>query len=191
MEESAGSACGVSVTSEPGAPSAEQVERLNQLAEPEARRELARCCGAGRWVEAMLAARPFAGPSALVGRASEVWAGLEAHDFLEAFSHHPEIGADLGELRRRFAGTASLSEAEQSGAAGADERTLRELAAKNRAYRERFGYTFIVCATGKSAGEMLAILEQRLDGPPDAELRLAAAEQAKITRLRLQRICSS
>jgi 2-oxo-4-hydroxy-4-carboxy-5-ureidoimidazoline decarboxylase len=179
------------VTSEPRAPSAAAVERLNQLAERDARRELERCCGASRWVEAMLGSRPFASPAALLSRADAIWQGLEARDFLEAFSHHPEIGADLGELRRRFAGTAALSESEQAGAAAADEATLRALAAQNRAYRERYGYTFIVCATGKSAGEMLNILEQRLGGAPDAELALAAAEQAKITILRLEKICST
>ena len=172
------------------APSAAAVERLNQLSEPGARSALTRCCGAARWVEGMLAARPFASPSALLARADAVWSALEAADFLEAFSHHPEIGADLAELRRRFAGTATLSEAEQAGAASASEATLLALREQNRAYRERFGYSFIVCATGKSAAEMLAILQQRLANAPAAELELAAAEQAKITRLRLEKIDS-
>lgn len=162
--------------------------QLNELTEAEARPLLTRCCGSSRWVDAMLAARPFASPSALLERAEAAWQGLEARDFLEAFSHHPEIGADLGELRRRFAGTAALSEAEQAGALGASEATLRALADGNRAYRERFGYTFIVCATGKSADEMLALLEQRLPAAPEAELRVAAAEQAKITQLRLRKL---
>ena len=176
---------------EPLAPSSAAVERFNRLSEAEARRALERCCGAKRWVDGMLAARPFASGSALFDRADAIWRELEAPDFLEAFSHHPEIGADLGELRRRFAATAALSEAEQAGASDASEATLRDLADRNRRYRERFGYTFIVCATGKSAHEMLAILEQRLQGAPDRELGVAAAEQAKITRLRLAKICSA
>jgi 2-oxo-4-hydroxy-4-carboxy-5-ureidoimidazoline decarboxylase len=176
---------------EPQAPDVEAVARLNRLSDAEARHALERCCGAARWVDGMLASRPFASPSALLSRADAVWSELEAPDFLEAFSHHPAIGAELGELRRRFAGTAALSESEQAGASGASEATLLRLAEQNRVYRERFGYTFIVCATGKTAQEMLEILEQRLPGTPDAELRLAAAEQAKITRLRLEKICSA
>jgi len=169
-------------------PSAEAVERLNQLAEPDARQTLQRCCGASRWVDGMLVARPFASPGALLSRADAVWSRLEAADFLEAFAHHPEIGADLSELRKRFASTAALSESEQAGAANASEATLLELRRHNRAYRERFGYSFIVCATGKSAAEMLELLQQRLGSEPDAELKLAAAEQAKITRLRLEQL---
>jgi 2-oxo-4-hydroxy-4-carboxy-5-ureidoimidazoline decarboxylase len=169
-------------------PSAEAVERLNQLPEPEARQALQRCCGASRWVDGMLVARPFASPGALLSRAEAVWSRLKAPDFLEAFAHHPEIGGDLNELRRRFPSTATLSESEQAGAANASEATLLELRRQNRSYRERFGYSFIVCATGKSAAEMLELLQQRLTGEPDAELKLAAAEQAKITRLRLEKI---
>lgn len=176
---------------EPDAPSAETVERLNRLAPADARGVLARCCGASRWVEGMLAARPFASASALFARAEAVWSALEPRDYLEAFSHHPEIGQSLDELRRRFAGTATLSEAEQAGAKDASEQTLVALAQGNRAYRERFGYTFIVCATGKSAAEMLAILRERLASEPELELRAAAAEQAKITRLRLEKIALS
>ncbi len=176
---------------EPLAPSAAAVERLNRLTDAEARQALERCCGATRWVEAMLAGRPFASASALLDLARDVWNRLEARDFLEAFGHHPEIGADLGELRRRFAATAALSESEQAGAAGAGAETLRALAGQNRVYRERFGYQVMVCASGKSAAEMLAILEERLNNAPDRELRSAAAEQAKITHLRLEKICQA
>jgi 2-oxo-4-hydroxy-4-carboxy-5-ureidoimidazoline decarboxylase len=108
---------------------------------------------------------------------------------LEAFSHHPEIGADSNELRRRFAGTADLAQNEQAGASGASDETLQALRELNRAYRERFGYSFIVCATGKSAAQMLAILQQRLGSTPQDELVTAAAEQAQITHLRLEKIC--
>jgi len=163
-------------------------ERLNRLDEVAARQALERCCGSSRWVAGMLAARPFSSQTALLQCAEEVWSHCHASDFLEAFSHHPEIGADLDELRRRFAGTAQLSEAEQAKVAGASEATLLALRQHNRTYRERFGYSFIVCATGKTAEEMLAILESRLSAPPDAELALAAAEQAKITRLRLEKL---
>jgi 2-oxo-4-hydroxy-4-carboxy-5-ureidoimidazoline decarboxylase len=139
----------------------------------------------------MLRARPFDSPRALLSLAGEAWNRLEARDFLEAFSHHPEIGADLAELQKKFASTAELSLGEQTGASGASEETLLALRAGNRAYRERFGYSFIVCATGKSALQMLALLEQRLPNPADTELDIAAAEQAKITRLRLEKLETS
>jgi 2-oxo-4-hydroxy-4-carboxy-5-ureidoimidazoline decarboxylase len=180
----------VSVTAEATLPSASALERLNGLPEAEARLALTRCCAAARWVDGMLEARPFASASALHAEADAIWSALEPSDFLEAFSHHPEIGADLNELRRRFAGTADLSQNEQAGAAGASDETLLALRELNRAYRERFGYGFIVCATGKSAQEMLAILRHRLENSPDSELPLAAAQQAQITHLRLEKICS-
>jgi 2-oxo-4-hydroxy-4-carboxy-5-ureidoimidazoline decarboxylase len=161
--------------------------RLNALPELEARELLTRCCGATRWVDAMLSARPFASTAALHAEADAAWARLEARDYLEAFSHHPEIGADLDELRRRFTGTAALSRGEQAGAASASAATLLALREQNREYRERFGYSFIVCATGKTADEMLALLRGRLQNAPAEELTIAAAEQAKITHLRLEK----
>ncbi len=162
--------------------------RLNALPEPEARLALERCCGAARWVQGMLAGRPYESAQALLRRADAVWSTLGANDYLEAFSHHPEIGAGVAELRQKFAATAELSQREQAGAAGASDATLHALGRQNRAYRERFGYLFIVCASGKSAHEMLALLEARLDHAPEAELAIAAAEQAKITRLRLEQL---
>jgi allantoicase len=174
--------------SEPARPSADAVERLNALPEADARDVLARCCGAARWVDSMLAARPFGSPRALLLRAKDAWRSLQARDYLEAFSHHPEIGADLSELRRKFASTADLSQSEQAGAAGASDATLHALRRQNQAYRERFGYAFIVCATGKSAEEMLTLLEQRLQNSPEHEIGIAADEQAKITQLRLEKI---
>jgi allantoicase len=175
-------------SAEPTRPSSQAVERLNSMLEADALELLQRCCGSRRWVEAMLAARPFESASDLLGRAERAWRTLATNDYLEAFAHHPEIGADLGELRRRFASTATLAETEQAGTAGADEATLTALRAQNQAYRARFGYVFIVCASGKSAREMLSLLEARLHHPPELEIGVAAAEQAKITRLRLEKI---
>jgi len=169
-------------------PSAGVLAWLNALPLSEARPVLQRCCGAARWVEGMLRSRPFTSASELFERADKVWLELEAPDFLEAFSHHPEIGQNLDELRRKFAATAELSLGEQAGAAGASEATLEALRRQNGAYRARFGYSFIVCATGRTAGEMLGLLEGRLHNAPDVELGIAAAEQAKITRLRLEKL---
>ena len=161
---------------------------LNALSREAASHALTRCCGATRWVQGMLARLPFASATALFAAAIEIWAQLGPEDYREAFSHHPEIGSNLEELRQKFAHTASWSEAEQSSAMSASEATLRALRDGNQAYRERFGYSFIVCATGKSAEEMLALLQARLKHAPDLELGIAAAEQAKITHLRLEKL---
>lgn len=163
-------------------------ELLNAAPEAAARSMLVRCCGATRWVDAMLGRRPFASDDALLGAADEVWSTMSEADVLEAFGHHPEIGASLDALREKFASTASWSAGEQSSVAAADEATLVALQRGNLRYRERFGFIFIVCATGKSAAQMLELLHARLPNDRDAELRIAAAEQAKITRLRLAKL---
>jgi 2-oxo-4-hydroxy-4-carboxy-5-ureidoimidazoline decarboxylase len=161
---------------------------LNALSLAEATEALTRCCGAGRWVEGMLARRPFASRAELFRAAEEAWAQLGAEDYFEAFAHHPEIGANATELRLKFGSTADWASAEQSGAVGASEATLLALQAGNAAYRARFGYSFIVCATGKSAQQMLELLRARLNNTAEAELVIAAAEQAKITHLRLEKL---
>jgi 2-oxo-4-hydroxy-4-carboxy-5-ureidoimidazoline decarboxylase len=132
----------------------------------------------------MLARRPFGSQAALLSAARDEWFSLAREDWLEAFSHHPKIG-DREALRERFAGTRHLSEREQSGVNGASDSVLEALAAGNHAYEKKFGHIFIVCATGKSATEMLGLLRSRLGNDPDVELRIAAAEQAKITEIRL------
>src|SRR5205085_9973807 len=101
--------------------------------------------------------------------------------------HHPRIG-DREALRRRFAATAAWAGEEQRGARAAGEETLTALAAANQAYEQKFGYIFIVCATGRSADEMLAILGRRLEADPARELETAAREQRAITRLRLEKL---
>jgi 2-oxo-4-hydroxy-4-carboxy-5-ureidoimidazoline decarboxylase len=159
---------------------------LNGQTAEEAAASLARCCGSRRWVEAMLAQRPFAEDAAVLAAADEIWHGLEPEDWLEAFSHHPRIGDR--QLRRTRPGTAEWARQEQAAAATAEASTLERLAAGNRAYETRFGHVFLICATGKSAAEMLAALERRLLNSPDEELRGAAEEQRKITRLRLEKL---
>jgi 2-oxo-4-hydroxy-4-carboxy-5-ureidoimidazoline decarboxylase len=108
-------------------------------------------------------------------------------DWREAFTHHPRIG-DVSKLREKFASTATWSSQEQKGVSGASEETIQALAQGNRAYEEKFGFIFLVCATGKSAEEMLALLRERMPNDAAAELRIAAGEQAKITRIRLEKL---
>ena len=160
---------------------------LNMLPVEEAEAVFLRCCGAMPWARQMTARRPFADPAALFAAADEIGAGLSRDDWLEAFAHHPRIG-DLESLRTRFANTRAWAAGEQAGAASASEEVLHALAEGNRVYEERFGYIFIVCATGKSAGEMLGLLHARLPNAPTAELHVAAEEQHKITRLRLEKM---
>ncbi|OGG55537.1 MAG: OHCU decarboxylase [Candidatus Handelsmanbacteria bacterium RIFCSPLOWO2_12_FULL_64_10] len=136
------------------------------------------CCASRAWATAM-AKRTFATREALLAAAEEAWFSLGPSDRLEAFAGHPKIGD------RAAAGSASE---EQSGAREASEETRRVLEAANRRYERKFGFIFIVCATGKSAEEMLDILKSRLENGPDVEMENAAVEQNKITRIRLERI---
>lgn len=158
---------------------------LNELDSTAAAAALRRACGAERWVARMNELRPFPSTGALLDSAEREWQRLGRADYLEAFTHHPQIGEDLEALRSRFSGTLEAAAREQAGVANASERVLLALRDGNRAYRERFGYIFIVCATGKTAEEMLDLLGSRLSAAPADELATAADEQAKITRLRL------
>ncbi|MDQ3804587.1 MAG: 2-oxo-4-hydroxy-4-carboxy-5-ureidoimidazoline decarboxylase [Acidobacteriota bacterium] len=161
--------------------------RLNSLPPREARAELLKCCGSSRWAEGVAARRPFRNIDELLEAADRVWWELTPEDWLEAFRGHPKIGgrgaaAEVSEEARRW------SEREQSGARDASAEVAAALAEGNRAYEEKFGFIFIVCAAGKSAAEMLSLLDARLNNERDAELRLAAEEQRQITRLRLRRL---
>jgi OHCU decarboxylase len=163
---------------------------LNSLPADEARAALANCCAATRWVDEMLARRLFADDAAVFTTAEAVASRLTEADWLEAFAAHPLIG-DVDSLRPKYAATRQLAAGEQSGVAAASDDVLNELAALNRDYAARFGFIFIVFATGKSADEMLAMLKSRINNTREQELKNAAAEQLKITMLRLQRIAVS
>ena len=132
----------------------------------------------------MAAARPFADAGSVAVAGDVIWSALEPADWLEAFAAHPKIGA----ARAGEPGRTGWSDQEQAGVAGAAEETRRRLADANRDYEARFGYIFIVCATGKTADEMLSLLGARLRHDADAELRVAAEEQRTITRLRLNKL---
>ncbi len=140
----------------------------------------------------MVAGRPFFSIDEMLVVADREWFSLGESEWLEAFSHHPKIGeGGIEGLRKKFASTAAWASKEQSGVAAADEQTLHALAAGNEAYEKKFGFIFIVCAMGKSAGEMLALLESRLSNDRQTELQKAAAEQAKITKLRLEKLLNT
>ncbi|MEM9186187.1 MAG: 2-oxo-4-hydroxy-4-carboxy-5-ureidoimidazoline decarboxylase [Planctomycetota bacterium] len=161
--------------------------KLNSLS-PSARREaLARCCQAPAWVDAVAAAAPYRDAEEVMTAARSAAGLLDRDGWLEAFAAHPRIG-DVESLRAKFAGTKAWATGEQRGVAGASEATLERLAQKNAEYLVKFGYQFIVCATGKTADEMLTMLEERLGNGPADELPIASAEQLKITLLRLEKL---
>ena len=177
-----------------GAPSAAglaaaAVGRLDAMLPGEASAALRACCAAPGWVTQMVARRPFGTTAALFAAADEVWRRLGGDEWLAAFRAHPEIGAAEAEAAAGAA-AAAWSAQEQSGVGDADAAARAALAVANRAYRERFGHIFIVCATGKSVGEMLALCQERLNNDPARELAVAAEEQRKITRLRLAKLLS-
>jgi OHCU decarboxylase len=137
----------------------------------------------------MTAARPFASLEELCEQADIVCQSLNEEDWLEAFRAHPKIGGKKAETNQSLQAQ-SWSAQEQSGVANAASKTINELAQKNRDYEARFGFIFIVCATGKSPEEMLTILQARIDNDRHEELLIAAEEQRKITRLRLEKLLS-
>lgn len=151
------------------------------------KKRLFNCCGSTNWVASMAPLFPFKDKTSLFQKAQDIWHELTPQDWREAFSHHPKIG-DLKGLRTRFAETRQLASAEQSGVEGASEEVLQKLAQGNRAYEEKFGYLFIVCASNKTAEQMLTLLNRRLENDPDVEIKIAMEEQAKITRIRLEKL---
>ncbi len=154
------------------------LDRFNALPAKEAEEALLACCGSSAWARRMAESRPFEDLAGVEKQSDAIWRGLGGDDWREAFAAHPRIG----ETGSRW------SEQEQAGARDAAAETLAELIAANREYEARFGHIFIVCATGKSAAEMLSLLRHRLDNDRAIELHIAAEEQRKITNLRLEKL---
>jgi 2-oxo-4-hydroxy-4-carboxy-5-ureidoimidazoline decarboxylase len=155
------------------------LDELNALDATALRTVLHGCCGSRTWVDKMLTRFPIADKQQLLNAASGVWRECGELDGLEAFSHHPKIGGKTAD---------ATAAAEQSGVGGAGPEVLGKLAEGNRAYEEKFGYIYIVCATGRSAEEMLDLLNRRLSNDAASELVIAMGEQEKITRIRLEKL---
>lgn len=173
-------------------PAAEQaaLDRLNALPSGEAVAAFTQCCAARAWASAMAAQRPYRNAHALFETADRIWQDLGPDAWREAFDGHPRIG------ERKSAAVQTATEErwsaqEQAGAQHADAVVSAELAAAQRAYEARFGHIFLICATGLSALDMLAALRTRMRHDPQTELRVAAEEQQKITRLRLEKLLKS
>ena len=169
---------------------AKSLERFNHLPRQRALRALLDCCGSRKWAQEMIVRRPFTGEVDFFETADRTWAALSREDWLEAFLHHPPIGGTKAKAKQSAAAS-RWSAKEQSSAQKAAPEVLQELAAQNRVYAEKFGYVFLICATGKSSEEILSALRQRLPNEPETELRFAAEEQRKITRLRLEKLLES
>jgi allantoicase len=163
---------------------------LNHLARKQAAGALYDCCGSKKWVERVLAQRPFADASALLDAAEEAFVGLTRKDWTTIFRGHPAIGAKKA-AGKQTATARKWSAGEQSSAQKAAPETLAVMAAANEAYEATFGHVFLICATGKSSGQVLKSLQERLGHDADTEMRIAGEEQRKITRLRLEKLLGS
>lgn len=160
---------------------------FNLLPKNKAKEYLFACCGSSNWAEQLADKLPFDSIPKLKMQSDEIWSGASREDIMEAFSHHPKIG-DLKSLEKKFAATSHWASGEQSSVNAASEEVLKRLAQGNNDYENKFGFIFIVCATGKSAQEMLDLLEKRLPNSMDKELKIAAEEQNKITHIRIDKL---
>jgi OHCU decarboxylase len=167
----------------------EALERINQAGKAAAESMFRDCCGSARWASLMAISRPFASEDELMNTAAVIWSGLEASDRFEAFLVHPMIG-ESKPAQTQQARSAAWSAGEQAGMNAADDLLRQDLAAANRAYHEKFGFIFIVCATGKSVEEMLELCRSRLGNDRETEIMLAAGEQQRITEIRLRKLLS-
>ena len=161
-----------------------ELEAFNRLEPGSMRQTLLDCCHCQRWSVVVAQQAPFATVEELLSVSHSAWQQADEAEILEAFSGHPRIG-DLSALRDKYAATAT---AEQGQVAAADERVLQTLKDLNDEYFERFGFIFIVCATGKSAQEMLSLLQARIGNSRDQELSNGAREQAAIMQLRINKL---
>jgi OHCU decarboxylase len=160
------------------------LERINQATTFEADSIFEDCCGSATWASMMTMVRPFTSEGELMDIAAAVWNDLQVDDWLEAYAAHPQIG----ETKAGDSQSEQWAAGEQSGMDSADESVKQELADANRAYHEKFGFVFIVCATGISAGEMLELCRVRIGNDRESEIAYAAREQQKITEIRLRKL---
>jgi 2-oxo-4-hydroxy-4-carboxy-5-ureidoimidazoline decarboxylase len=161
------------------------LERWNALDRGEAVREILPCCGSDKWAEQLVSRRPFGSVEELLDTSDAVWRELPEREWLAAFESHPRIGQQHAE--RATAKSLEWSSNEQSAAMAGEDAVKAALADGNRRYEEKFGRIFIVCAAGRPAEEILAVLERRMKNAPEAELQEAAEQQRQITALRLRR----
>jgi 2-oxo-4-hydroxy-4-carboxy-5-ureidoimidazoline decarboxylase len=161
------------------------LQQINTLNDTEATATITQCCSAQTWVQRMVAGRPYASAEELQASADRHWRGLSESDYLQAFDGHPKIG-DVGSLKTKYASSKTLAEGEQAQVSEADEQLINDLAQGNHDYLEKFGFIFIVFASGKSAQQMLALLQARIDNSRASELVNACEQQRLIFQRRLE-----
>jgi 2-oxo-4-hydroxy-4-carboxy-5-ureidoimidazoline decarboxylase len=160
--------------------------RWNAMDREEAAREILPCCGSRAWADDLASARPITSVAELLEASQRLWLGLQASDWMEAFRTHPRIG-NSSDAAVASAKARKWSSEEQRKVTEGDDEVKVALAEANRSYEQRFGRTFIVCATGKSPQEILQILRRRLQNDDAVEMREAADQQLQITEIRLRR----
>lgn len=160
---------------------------FNRLPKEKIKELLFNCCSCTAWTDQLIQESPYKSVNELKGKSDNIWFSCDEESWMEAFSHHPKIG-DLSSLENKFAATKHLALAEQAGVGQTSEEVIKQLWDYNIRYEEKFGYIFIVCATGKSAEEMLILLQQRLKNDRSDELKIAIAEQNKITHIRINKL---
>lgn len=163
------------------------IEHINCLDKNQATQLFIQCCTSQRWIEKMVDDRPYNDFISLRKSADKAWDQMTEKDYLQAFEGHPKIG-NVSSLKAKYANTKELASGEQSGASQATDELILALAKNNQAYEEKYGFIFIVCATGKSAEEMLDLLYTRLKNDRHRELEIASEEQRKIFHLRLEKL---
>ena len=165
------------------------IEGFNKLSTEKVKEELFKCCGSTEWSKQLAAKVPFKSVEELKKESDRIWYSCSVNDGLEAFTHHPKIG-DVKSLEKKFATTKAWAQGEQASVSKASQEVLHSLSKGNEDYEKKFGYIFIVCATGKSAEEMLDLLNQRLPNSPEEEIKIAMNEQNKITHIRIDKLFS-
>lgn len=164
------------------------IEDLNKLTAEEMQFSLYKCCSCTEWAKQLTQQRPYKSLDDLLVKAELIWSKVSSEDCLEAFSHHPRIGGNLQALKDKFQNTKTWASQEQSGVTQASDATLVALSKGNEDYEEKYGFVFLICATGKSADEMLSSLRTRLTNSPAQEFANARTEQRKITEIRLKKL---
>ena len=163
------------------------IEHINCLDKNQATQLFIQCCTSQRWIEKMVDDRPYNDFISLRKSADKAWDQMTEKDYLQAFEGHPKIG-NVSSLKAKYTNTKELASGEQSGASKATDELILALAKNNQAYEEKYGFIFIICATGKSAEEMLNLLCTRLKNDRYRELEIASEEQRKIFHLRLEKL---
>ena len=166
------------------------IQQINKMSQAEAFNAFEKCCASTTWINRMIDSMPFSNENDIYAKGESNWEDISLTDWLEACDGHPKIG-DVTSLKEKYSSTKQWAGNEQQGMDSASDEIINRLAQGNQDYEDKFGYIFIVCATGKSATEMCEILEKRLPNDVETELEIAKGEQNKITKIRLEKLLTT